>query len=107
MKPTSEDFDSLRYIAEYAYNMATEKGFWGEHANVTEKLALIHSEVSEALEEWRKQEYNRDKFVEELADIVIRSLDLAEHILPGEIGHAMRDKMERNALRPFRHGKRF
>lgn len=59
----------IRALARRAHETATEKGWWDEthaegtdayecghvHAvrNVGEQLALFHSEVSEALEEWR------------------------------------------------------
>ena len=39
-------------------------------------LALVHSEVSEALEAFRIDD--KENFIEELADVVIRVLDLSE-----------------------------
>lgn len=64
-------------------------------------LALIHSEVSEALEAVRKMD--RANFEEELADVVIRVLDLAIG-LDIDLDKAVIDKLIKNCGRGFRHG---
>lgn len=74
---------------------------WHGTYKVPAILALIHSEVSEALEAFR----NRDRvnFGEELADIVIRVLDCA----PGlgvDIDAEVEAKLRKNRQRGFRHG---
>ena len=60
--------------------MAKEKG-WGvkpEDINVGEKIALVHTEVSEAFEAYRQGNIdNRHGFKEELADALMRILHLA------------------------------
>ncbi len=61
-------------------DIAKEKGFGTrpEEINTMEKLALIHSEVSEALDAFRKKRMDGENgFEEELADIVIRVAHLA------------------------------
>ena len=64
-------------------------------------LALVHSEISEALEAFRTAE--KDNFLEELADAVIRIIDCT-HGLEMDIGKAILDKLEVNRTRGFRHG---
>lgn len=71
--------------------------------NVPEKLALIHSEVSEALEGYRKNLLDdhlqhRKMFEVELADVVIRVFDLAgaEGL---DLGGAIEEKLEYNQKR--------
>ena len=71
-------------LDDLAYNLhevAVDKGFWepcGESDNFifyAKQMCMIHSEVSEAMEALRKDQGD-EKFVEELADIIIRVLDL-------------------------------
>lgn len=76
------------------------------------RLALIHSEISEALEDYRKngipEAYNEKEmgggsFEEELADAVIRIFDLAG-LLKIQIGSYILKKHKYNKTRPYRHG---
>lgn len=67
---------------------------------------MVHSEVSEAVEELRLPKFNKDKFAEELADIVIRVMDIAERFKI-DLYQTMWQKHERNLARPKKHGKRF
>lgn len=64
-------------------------------------LALIHSEVSEALEALRKND--RANFEEELADTLIRVLDCAAG-LGIDMDATVQAKLEKNRQRGFRHG---
>ena len=50
--------------------------------------------------------YVKNTFPDELADIVIRVADLAEH-LGYDLDRHVRLKMEYNATRPAKHGKNF
>ena len=95
MKKTIQDWQ--REIHKNAVN----HGWWEEVRPVPEILCLIHSEVSEALEAYRKRD--KENFKEELADIVIRVLDAAGGYkinLEDEIAK----KHEINKNRSYRHG---
>ena len=112
---------NLRTIQEIAHNTAREKGFWEDTSTpitpfeetldadwdrrlVSEKIALIHSEVSEALEELR--DGTLEKFGGELADIIIRTADLAG-AMKLDLAALVVAKLEANKARPVKHGKRF
>lgn len=71
---------------------------------VPTKLALIHSEVSEALEEFRKG-HNLEAFAGELADIIIRVGQLGVG-LGIDLDAAVAAKQEKNRNREHQHGGR-
>lgn len=89
------------------------KGFWPvnrDDRNFGEALALVHSELSEALEGHRKDEadqhlpHHQSRTVE-LADAIIRIMDMAAgYDLP--VARALLEKLEFNRSRPFKHGKK-
>lgn len=73
-------------------------------ALVAQKLCLIHSEISEAMEGHRKGKMDehlphRTSIEVELADAVIRIADLAG-ALGLDLGGAIAEKMAYNAIRP-------
>ena len=80
----------------------TEKGFVTEWSNIPEKLMLVVTELSEAMEAYRIND--RKNFNEEIADTYIRMCDIC-----GSIGIDIEDeitkKMEKNKSRPYRHNK--
>jgi NTP pyrophosphatase (non-canonical NTP hydrolase) len=65
---------------------------------------LIVGELSEAEDALRKGDYAH--IAEELADVVIRTADLAGG-LGFDLEKAIEEKMERNKHRPRLHGKKF
>lgn len=95
---------SVREFADMVHMNAVDKGFWDRGAMIPEKLCLIHSEVSEAMEADRA--LDGGNFGEELADIVIRVFDLA--IGCGiDIEGELEQKHFKNLNRPRLHGKRY
>jgi NTP pyrophosphatase (non-canonical NTP hydrolase) len=74
---------------------------WTSKHEIPAVLALIHSEVSEALEAFRKDD--RDGFDEELADVLIRVVGFA-HGMGIDLGAAVLAKVEKNRGREYRHG---
>lgn len=74
---------------------------WHDEHKVPALLALIHSEVSEGLEAFRIDDQNH--FLEEMADVVLRVLSLVGG-LTDDFDSDIRDKIEKNRLRGYRHG---
>ena len=79
-----------------------EKGFVTSKANMMEKLMLVVTEVSEAAEAVRHD--NWENFNEEIADTMIRLLDITGS-LGIDIDMEINRKMSVNRGRPWRHGK--
>lgn len=92
---------SINDYVDEAYEIACSKGWHDNTVEISTSLALIHSEVSEALEADRGG--NTENFKEELADICIRVFDLCGS-LDIDLEAAIRKKMEANKLRPYKHG---
>lgn len=82
-----------------------------KHVYVAQKIALMHSELSEALEADRKDLTDshlpeRKGLEVELADCLIRILDFAG-MMNMDIGGAVKEKLEFNRSRDFKHGKAY
>jgi NTP pyrophosphatase (non-canonical NTP hydrolase) len=104
----------LDVLAALLHETAIEKGFWDSPKNFDvfgNKLALVHSEVTEVLEAIRKNK-GSEEVVEEMADVLIRTLDLyASMRNAGFITHSLDEilfnKIEKNKARPKLHGNLF
>lgn len=127
----------LNELAVEVHRTAVDKGWWGDLADYTydgpqrngrpvrsfgEIIALIHSEASEALEEYRAGHAYTETYYSagwlstdrltvrkpegiptEMADIIIRVLDFCANA-GIDIDKAVEEKMIFNETRPARHG---
>ncbi len=105
-------FHASNILQNVCHVMAVSSGWWkdiktGESMrgkrNVGELLCLVHSEISEAMEGHRKNLMDdhlptRKMFEVELADAVIRIMDLAGGY-DLDLGSAIAEKLEYNAQR--------
>jgi len=104
----------LDVLSALLHETAIEKGFWNKPKNFDvfgNKLALIHSEVTEVLEAMRKNK-GSEEIVEEMVDVLIRTLDLYASMRNGGfVEHSLDEvlfkKMENNKVRPRLHGNLF
>jgi len=102
---------SLADMQREIHKTAKEKGWWDRPREAPECIALMHSELSEALEAYRVGNPISEKIApfsqmeEEFADVIIRILDFAEHA-GFEIEKALAVKMAYNERRPYRHGNK-
>lgn len=93
--------DEIREINRANGWNVTQASEWSDTYKVPAILALIHSEVSEALEAFRKDD--GENFMEEMADVLIRVLDCVGGF-ESDFDAVVRAKLEKNRQRGFRHG---
>lgn len=119
---------TIKQLQKLCHKIAVKKGFWKEckwckgdkncecgicnnrgyllDRNNAEMIALMHSELSEALEELRKKDCKMELVGEELADCVIRILDFCGG-RDIDLQTLLEKKIKKNKKRPFKHGKKF
>jgi NTP pyrophosphatase (non-canonical NTP hydrolase) len=105
---------SLDGMAKEIHKTAVEKGFWPNKIDdifVTKQLMMIVSEAVEVMEAIRKDK-GKQEVADEMADIIIRTLDLYQGLrnhgyVDGELQEALNNKTDFNKSRPERHGVKF
>lgn len=101
---------TISQLVEQAHSTAKEKGWWDKPRDFLGLASLIHSEISEAVEEFREcrihaweKDGKPEGVVVELADAVIRIADYFGYI-GVDLEEVLRMKMEYNKGREYRHG---
>jgi NTP pyrophosphatase (non-canonical NTP hydrolase) len=109
MKESFDFIHAWRVIEERVHQVAVDKGWWDHERNDGEMIALMHSELSEALEYLRHDNPPSDHIgahsgaAEEMADCVIRIMDMG--LARGwNVADAIIDKIRFNAEREYKHG---
>ena len=129
-----EKFQLLNDLSIECHERSRSNGFWDKPSNVGEKLMLIVSELSEALEadrkskhstnineiewhnDWHLKDESKDKEIflklikdtheDEIADVFIRLFDYCGGMnIP--IGDHIAAKISYNSTRPYKHGKNY
>lgn len=104
-------FDDL---CEELHATAVEKGFWSQEVDdifITKQLMMIVSEAVEVMEAIRKDK-GEEAIADEMADILIRTLDLYAGLVENGYTHvsldyALEKKAGFNKSRPEKNGVRF
>jgi len=104
----------LDALSAFLHETAIEKGFWDgnySYDKIGNKLALVHSEVTEVLEAIRKSK-GSEHIVEEMADVIIRLLDIYaamrnELEITHSLDEVLESKININKERPKLHGNLF
>lgn len=108
---------AMQEQCELVHEWSISKGFWahmlvgkvdgGTALNPSifqEKIALMHSELSEVLE--ARRDGNEELELEECADVLIRLMDYCG-ARGFNLGEAYIKKMKKNLDRPYLHGRKF
>ena len=107
-------YNSLDIMAKDIHSTAVEKGFWPDKVDdifITKQLMMIVSETVEVMEAIRKDK-GKQEVADEMADIIIRTLDLYQGLVDnGYVDQglqvALNNKTSFNKSRPERHGVKF
>jgi NTP pyrophosphatase (non-canonical NTP hydrolase) len=107
-------YNGLDNLAKEIHDTAVKKGFWPEKVDdifIAKQLMMIVSETVEAMEAIRKDK-GKQEVADEMADIIIRTLDLYQGLrdngyVDQELQVALNNKTNFNKSRPERHGVKF
>lgn len=107
-------YNALDDMAKEIHTTAVEKGFWPDKVDdifIAKQLMMIVSEVVEAMEAIRKDK-GKQEVADEMADILIRTLDLYQGLrdndyVDQDLQVALNNKANFNKTRAEKHGVKF
>ena len=107
-------YNTLDDMAREIHNTSLEKGFWPDKADdifIAKQLMMIVSEAVEVMEAIRKDK-GEEEVADEMADIIIRTLDLYAGLVENgytniSLDYAVKKKTQINETRPEMHGVKF
>ena len=120
MKKQKRLTENLNELSKTIHEDNCKKGFYDTEVTISQQIVLIHSELSEAIEADRKGGYApkeliasgdfekliKNTFEDEIADSIIRLLDLCGH-RNIDIEKHINMKLEYNKKREYKHGKKY
>lgn len=121
---------NINELSKRIHEINKSKGFWDKERDFSEVIALCHTELSEAFEEYRHKEklpnngmyyysdkdgnkyekldkdqtYKPEGMASEMIDEIIRVLDWCGS-LGLDVEKLIEEKLTYNEKRPFKHGK--
>ena len=102
---------TITEMVDKCYESARDRGWIEREVSIPEQIALIHSEISEALEcyrnaedvSWTDKNGKPQGIASEYADTLIRIAHYSKLLGIGLEAEVLR-KLEYNKTRPYRHG---